>query len=227
MTGKAVVRDVMSTHPVSVRTTSSFKELAGRLREFAVSGFPVLDGEGKLVGVVSEADMLAKEALDGRPPGIRGALARLVRRRQLRKAEGLTAGDLMTSPAVTVAPDDTVEYAARQMHARGLRRLPVVDADGRLVGIVSQTDLLAVYDRSDEEIRTEIIGQVIPRLSEPSWYMARVEQGIVTLEGTPETVEIGHEVVAQVRRVQGVVAVRDHLVYPLPPEVTYSFPRDM
>ena len=227
MTGKAVVRDVMSAHPVSVRTTSSFKELAGRLREFAISGFPVLDDEGRLVGVVSEADMLAKEALDGRPPGIRGVLARLVHRGQLRKAEGVTAGDLMTSPAVTVAPDDTVEYAARQMHARGLRRLPVVDADGRLVGIVTRADLLAVYDRPDEEIRTEIIDQVIPRLSEPSWYMARVEQGVVTLEGSPETVKIGHEVVARVRHVQGVVAVRDHLVYPLPPEVTYSFPRDM
>jgi CBS domain-containing protein len=227
MTEKAVVRDVMSAHPVSVRTTSSFKELVGRLREFAVSGFPVLDAEGKLVGVVSEADMLAKEALAGRSVGIGGVLARLVHRGQLRKAEGITAGDLMTSPAVTVGPDDTVEYAARQMHARGLRRLPVMDADGRLVGVVSQSDVLAVYGRADEEVRAEIIGQVIPRLSEPSWYMVRVEQGIVTLEGSPETVKIGHEVVARVRRVQGVVAVRDRLVYPLPPEVTYSFPRDM
>ena len=226
MTKKALVRDVMSTHPVSVRTTSSFKELAARLRECAVSGFPVLDEEGKLVGVVSEADMLAKEALDGRPHGTPGLIVRLARRGQFRKAEGLTASDLMTSPAVTVTPDDAVDHAARQMHARGLHRLPVVDADGRLVGIVSQADVLAVYGRPDEEIRAEIVGEVIPRLSEPSWYWILVKDGIVTLEGTPETVKIGHEVVAEVRRVQGVVTVYDRLDYPVPPEVSY-FPEDM
>ncbi len=222
----AVVKDVMSAHPVSVRTSSSFRELAAALREFAVSGFPVLDEEGKLVGVVSEADMLAKEALDGRPHGTRELIARLVRRGQFRKAEGITAGDLMTSPAVTVAPDETVEHAARQMHARGLRRLPVVDADGRLVGIVSRADVLAVYGRSDEAIRAEIVGQVIPRLSEPSWYWITVEDGIVNLEGTPETAKIGRAVVARVRGVQGVVAVRDRLEYPVPPEAAY-FPEDM
>jgi CBS domain-containing protein len=226
MATKTLVREVMSAHPVSVRTTSPFHELAVRLRESAVSGFPVLDEEGKLVGVVSETDMLAKEALDGPPHGTRGLIARLVHRGQFRKAVGITAGDLMTSPAVTVAPDDTVEHAARQMHARGLRRLPVVDSGGRLVGIVTQADVLAVYGRTDEEIRAEIVGQVIPRLSEPSWYWITVKDGIVTMEGTPETVKIGHEVVAQVRHVQGVVAVRDRLAYPVPPEAAY-FPEDM
>jgi len=226
MTTKTVVRDVMSAPPVSVRTTLSFKELAARLRELAVSGFPVVDEQGRLVGVVSEADMLAKEALDGRPHGTHGVIVRLLHSGQLRKAEGITVGDLMTSPAVTVGPDDAVERAARRMHARGLRRLPVVDADGRLIGIVSQSDVLAVYGRPDEEIRVEIVGQVIPRLSEPSWYWVTVEDGVVTLEGTPETVKIGHEVVAQVRRVQGVVRVHDRLDYPVPPEASY-FPEDM
>jgi hypothetical protein len=74
-----------------------------------------------------------------------------------------------------------------------------------------------VFDRPDEEIRLEITDQVIPRLSEPSWYWVPVKDGIVTLEGTPETISIGHEVLDQVGHVQGVVAVRDRLVYPVTP----------
>lgn len=214
---KAVVRDVMSAHPISVRKTASFKEIAARLREYRVSAFPVLEDDGTVIGVVSEADMLAKEALDVEHHGLQGLIGGIVHRTAFRKAAGVTAGELMTSPAVTVSADDTVERAARLMYTRGLKRLPVVDAEGRLTGIVSRTDVLAVFDRPDEEIRLEIIGQVIPRLSEPSWYWVRVKDGIVTLEGTPETASIGHKVLDQVRRVQGVVAVRDRLDYPLPP----------
>jgi CBS domain-containing protein len=214
---KAVVTEVMSTHPVSVRRTASFKEIAARLREFGVSGFPVVDEDGKVVGVVSEADLLVKEALEDGYHGVRGLIAATVHAAERHKAGGVTAADLMSSPAVTVSPDDTVEHAARLMYARGLRRLPVVDGSGRLVGIVSRTDLLAVFDRPDEEIRLEITDQVIPRFSEPSWYWVSVTDGIVTLEGTPETISTGHEVLRQVRHVQGVVAVRDRLDYPLPP----------
>ena len=214
---KAVVRDVMSAHPISVRKTASFKEIAARLREYRVSAFPVLEYDGTIIGVVSEADLLAKEALDVGQHGVRGLITGIVRRRALRKAAGVTAGDLMTSPAVTVGADDTVEHAARLMYTRGLKRLPVVDATGRLTGIISRTDVLAVFDRPDEEIRIEITGQVIPRLSEPSWYAVRVKDGVVTLEGTPETTSIGRQVLGQVRHVQGVVAVQDRLTYPLPP----------
>ena len=169
--------------------------------------------------------MLAKEALDVGHHDVRGLIAGIVHRTAFRKAAGVMAGDLMTSPAVAVGADDTVEHAARLMYTRGLKRLPVVDAEGRLAGIVSRTDVLAVFDRPDEEIRLEITGEVIPRLSEPSWYWVRVKDGIVTLEGTPETVAIGHEVLNQVRHVQGVVAVRDRLVYPLPPVPANTGPR--
>ncbi len=214
---KAVVKDVMSAHPVPVRETASFKEIAARLRELGVSGFPVVDEDGKVIGVVSASDLLVKEAREDGYHGIRDLIAATVHATERHKAGGVTAGDLMTSPAVTVSPDDTVEHAARLMYARGLRRLPVIDAAGRLIGIVSRTDLLAVYERPDEEIRLEITDQVIPRLSEPSSYRVGVQDGIVTLEGTPETVSAGHEVLRQVRHVQGVVAVRDRLDYPLPP----------
>jgi len=214
---RTIVKDVMSTHPVSVRQTSPFKELAARFREFRVSGFPVVDDDGTVVGVVSAADLLAKRALDGGYDGLRGMITGIMHRKALENAGGLTAGDLMTSPAVTVGADDTVERAARLMYTRGLKRLPVVDATGRLTGIISRTDVLAVFDRPDEEIRIEITGQVIPRLSEPSWYAVRVKDGVVTLEGTPETTSIGRQVLGQVRHVQGVVAVQDRLAYPLPP----------
>jgi len=212
----AVVKDVMSTHPISVSRTSSFKEIAARLREFRVSAFPVLDADGTVIGVVSEADLLPKEALDERP-GVRGTITGLLHRNEQAKAAGVTAADLMTSPAVTVTGDETVEHAARLMYSRKVKRLPVVDEGGRLVGIVSRTDILAVFDRTDEAIRAEIMTEVIPGHSEPSWYSVLVKDGVVTLEGTPETAPIGHDIVRRARHVQGVVAVRDRLVYPLPP----------
>jgi len=212
---RTIVKDVMSAHPVAVRESLSFKELAARIRESGMSALPVLDAAGRVIGVVSESDLLAKEALLCTPHA-RGLITGIARRRDRRKAAGVTAGDLMTSPAVTVAPDDTIESATRLMYDRGFERLPVVDAVGRLLGTVSRADALAVFDRPDEEIRLEIIGQVIPRLSEPSWCSVIVRDGIVTLEGTPETISIGHDVLAKVRRVPGVVAVRDRLVYPVP-----------
>ncbi len=219
----AVVRDVMSTHPVSVSRTSSFKEIAAGLREFRVSAFAVLDADGTVVGLVSEADLLFKEALDDRH-GVRGTITGLLHRTEQAKAEGVTAAELMTSPAVTTTPEDTVEHAARLMFSREVKRLPVVDEGGRLVGIVSRTDILAVFDRTDAEIRAEIMTQVISGRSEPSWYSVLVKDGVVTLQGTPETVSIGHDIVRRARHVQGVVAVRDRLVYPVPPVPSRSGP---
>ena len=213
----AMVRDVMSSHPISVHESSSFKDLARKFLEFHGSAFVVLADDGKVIGVVSDADMLPKEALDGGDGGGRGLITGILHRKAHEKARGITAGDLMTSPAVTVTPDDTVEHAARLMYDRRLRQVPVVDAAGRLAGIIDRTDVLAVFDRPDEDIRTEIISQVIPALSEPSWYSVIVNDGIVTLEGTPETVSIGHQVLTRIRHAQGVVAVRDRLVYPAPP----------
>jgi CBS domain-containing protein len=214
---KAVVRDVMFALPVWVSETASFREIAAKLRECRVSAFPVLDADGKVTGVVSEADLLVKEAVQGEPGGVRGLLTGLVHHAERAKAAGVTAADLMTSPAVTVGPDDTVEHAARLMFTRKIKRLPVVDAGGRLVGIISRTDVLAVFNRPDGEIREEIMSQVIAGRSEPSWYTVVVKDGVVTLEGNPETVAIGRELVSRARHVEGVVAVRDHLVYPVPP----------
>ena len=214
------VKDVMTTRVVSVTKYASFRTMAAALREHRVSAFPVLDDDGKVIGVVSEADMLAKEALESEPEGMPGMITGMLRRKEYEKARGTTAGDLMTSPAVTVTPDDTIQRAARLMYARKVKRLPVVDANGHLVGIIGRADLLTMFDRLDEDIRQEIQEQVIRHelRTDPATFTVEVKDGIVTLEGVAETTEFGHEIVELIQHVQGVVAVRDRLSYPRPPE---------
>ena len=210
------VKDVMTTRVVWVKKSASFQAMAATLRKRRVSAFPVLDDQGKVIGVVSEADMLAKEALGSEPEGMPGMIAGMLRHREHEKARGTTAGDLMTSPAVTVTPDDTIERAARLMYTRKVKRLPVVDANGHLVGIVSRADVLSVFDRPDGEIRQEILDQVFRRdlIVDPEPFTIAVKDGIVTLGGMAETSEFGDEIVRRVRHIQGVVAVRDRLYYP-------------
>ena len=204
----ATVKDVMTTAVVVVRRGATFKEMAAALRRYRVSALPVVDADGKVIGVVSEADMLAKEALVD--PGV---IDELVHHKEVHKAGGLTAGDLMTHPAVTVRPEDSVEHAARLMYNLRIKRLPVVDAGGGLVGVISRTDLLAVYDRPESEIRDEIEGMILHEFL-PSQFAVSVQDGVVTLAGSPETAALGHHIVGKVRHVQGVVAVRDQLSYP-------------
>jgi len=207
---ETTVKDVMTTQVVAVRRGATFKEMAATLRRFRVSAFPVVDENGKVIGVVSGADLLAKEALADH-----GLVDGLVHHREVHKAEGVTAGDLMTHPAVTVRPGDTVEQAARLMYSLRIKRLPVVDAGGALVGLISRTDLLAVYDRPDEAIRAEIEGLILHEfLEDPRQFSVTVQDGVVTLQGSPETGALGHDVVRKARHVPGVVAVRDRLSYP-------------
>jgi CBS domain-containing protein len=208
---QTAVKDVMTTRVIWVRKDAPYRELAAALRTHRVSAFPVLGDGDKVIGVVSEADMLAKEALDGEP----GLFSGLLHHRDAEKARGTTAGDLMTAAVVTVGPEDTVAHAARLMYTRKVKRLPVVDANGHLVGIISRTDVLAVFDRTEEDIREEIINEVLLAefLVDSHAFDVKVSDGIVTLTGEPETNEIGHEIVQRVRHVQGVVAVRDRLSY--------------
>ena len=207
----ATVKDVMTAEVVAVKRETTFKEMAAVLRRYRVSALPVVDDAGRVLGVVSEADLLAKEALADPGP-----VAELVHRKDLRKAEGLTAGDLMTSPPVTATPDDPVEQAARMMHFMRVKRLPVVNSGGQLVGIVSRSDVLAVFDRPDEDIRKDIVDTMLRHefLIDSRLFTVTVESGVVTMEGTPETAALGHALVRKARHVPGVVAVRDRLTYP-------------
>jgi CBS-domain-containing membrane protein len=213
------VREVMTGEVVAVRRDASFKEMAGRLREYRVSAFPVIDENCRVIGVVSEADLLAKEALAGEQAGIPAAVTGILHHKEYKKVGGLTAGDLMTHPAVTVRPEDSVEHAARLMYTLRVKRLPVVDAGGYLVGIVSRSDLLTVFDRTDEQIHAEIVNDVILRdfPVDPARFTVSVTDGVVTIKGAPQTAELGHNLVAKIQHIQGVVAVRDEFAYP-PPE---------
>jgi CBS domain-containing protein len=207
----ATVKDLMTTEVVAVRRETTFKEMAAVLRRYRVSALPVVDDAGRVLGVVSEADLLAKEALSDPGP-----VAELVHHKDLRKAEGLTAGELMTSPPVTATPDDPVEQAARMMHFMRVKRLPVVNSGMQLVGIISRADVLAVFDRTDEDVRKDIVDGILLHeyLVDPRQFRVTVESGVVTMEGTPETAAFGRALIRKARHVPGVVAVRDRLSYP-------------
>jgi CBS domain-containing protein len=207
------VKDVMTTHVVAVRLKATYKDMATRLREFRVSAFPVLDDDNKVVGVVSEADLLTKEALEYSTHGVAGGI---LHGRERAKAAAITAEDLMTRPPVTIGPDETVSRAARLMYSRKVKRLPVVDDRGRLVGIVSRADVLSVFSRPDAEIRRDIIENVIigTVLTDPARFIVIVENGIVTIEGNPENASVGRDMIEEIRHVEGVVSVRDMLTYP-------------
>ena len=220
----------MTTRVIWVKKDATFREMAAALREYRVSAFPVVDDDRKVIGVVSEADMLNKEALIDES----GVTSGILHHRDQVKARGITAGDLMTTAVVAVRPEDTVEHAAKLMYDRGVKRLPVTDESGRLVGIISRADVLSVFDRTDPAIAHEITRDVLlgEFMVDPLAFQVTVMDGIVTLAGRPETNETGHGIVRRVRHVQGVVAVRDRLDYP-PPErpsdrydVLANFPMD-
>lgn len=208
----AYVRGIMTTSVVAVRPDTSCRELAVMFREHRVSGFPVTAEDGTVVGVVSESDLVALVA--GR------------HHRGHRRDDQATAGDLMTRPAVTVSPDDLVRTAARVMQSRRVQRLPVVDRDGRLEGIVSRSDVLSVLRRSDDEIRREITQDVIADgfFTDPARFTVTVRNGIVTLEGEPGSAVLGAGIAGQVEHLEGVIAVRDRFVYPA--RSAPSFPSD-
>jgi len=210
----STVKDVMSTHVLAVRPDAGYKEMAAMLGERRVSAFPVIDDDNKVIGVVSESDLLVKVALDGTVPGVlRGLTQRHVRS----QVTGLTAADLMSAPAVTIGPDEPVSHAARLMYNKRVKRLPVVSADGTLIGIVTRSDVLSVYRRPDSAIEREVSQDLIlgTFCCDPSRFDITVKDGVLTLRGTPETAVTGHEIVAAARHVEGVVAVRDRLMYPL------------
>jgi len=212
----ATVKDVMSTHVIAVREFASFKEIATRLREQRVSAFPVIDLDNKVIGMVSEADLLPKEALEGTVPSV---LHSLGRSREQSRITAVTAADLMTKPPVTIGPDEPVTRAARLMYTRRVKRLPVTNGDGRLIGIVTRSDVLSVYSRPDAEIQREITQDLILGTfgGDPARFTVTVKDGIVTIGGTPETTAVGHDIIAAARHAEGVVAVRDRLSYPADP----------
>ncbi|WP_436791294.1 CBS domain-containing protein [Yinghuangia sp. YIM S10712] len=207
-----VVNDVMTRTVVAVRRDASFKEIVQAMEGWQVSALPVLE-EGRVVGVVSEADLLPKEEFGDSPPHLFESRRRIA---DLVKAGGVTAEELMSTPAVTVLPDTTLAQAARIMAVRGIKRLPVVDEADMLQGIVSRADLLKVFLRPDddieEEVRRTVVAYLFPAFSHA--IHVNVRDGIVTLRGHIGDSSLIPVAVRLARAVEGVVDVQPRLTRP-------------
>ncbi|MHA6758015.1 CBS domain-containing protein [Streptacidiphilus sp. PAMC 29251] len=220
MTTLHTVRDVMTTEPISVTRQTAFKDVAELLSSHRISAVPVLDDHGLIVGIVSQGDLLPKEAYRDRVPTRREMLLHL---EEFEKAGGITVGDIMTVPVAVIGPHATLSQAARIMARRHVRRLPVVDGREQVVGIVSRSDLLKVFLVSDEQLTGAVLAELRQALpgTDTGRLTATVEDGRVTIGGALDDTRTASTVVRVVRAVEGVVDVQVrlddvHHVGPLP-----------
>jgi CBS domain-containing protein len=209
------VGDLMERNVVTAAPELPLKQLAVLLVEHGVSGVPVVTPDGRVCGVVSEADVIRK--VDPCELKIKGFLGRLLDRAYGDESRyaARTVGEAMTAPALTISPEQDVSEAARLMVEKHVNRLPVVE-DGALVGIVTRADVVRAFQRSDETIAREIVDDVLfLRLwIAPGSIDVDVGDGVVTLEGRVDSQEIAAIVETYVRRVPGVVAVESNLEWP-------------
>jgi len=202
------VADVMTRRVVTITQDAGYKQIVETLTGKAVSAVPVVDAEHRVIGIVSEADLIHKVDAGRQEPH-----SWLLERKRVRdaraKANADFARDLMTAPAITITEDESVAVAARLMYTEGIKRLPVVDADSHLVGIVSRSDLLRPYLRSDDDIREEINDGALLRTMwmDPHDFDVRVKEGVVTIQGEVERRSSVPILVDIVRSVPGVVDV--------------------
>ncbi len=206
------VEQLMSREVVTVAPKTSLKEVAALLAKHRISGVPVCDADGQVVGVVSEADILWKEL--GLRAGSGGLLKRILDSAYgtERRVAASTAGEAMTSPAITVPPEASVVRAAELMIEHEINRLPV-ESEGQLVGIVARADLVRAFKRSDEEIEREISDDVLLHTLwvDPDSVSLVVTGGNVTVAGEVESRTIAQLIEEYIRRVPGVASVRSEL----------------
>ena len=207
------VRDVMTAHVIAVAEETPFKDLAVLIAGRDVGAMPVLDPRGRIEGVVSGLDLLRKEEYQEDPGAQR--LPRRRRHANRAKAAGLTAKDVMSSPAVTIGAEASVVDAARSLDRHQIRRLIVLGPEGRLAGLVSDRDLLKVYLRPDAEIRDEVSGAVLVGYfgANPALVDVRVCDGMVTLRTELERKSMIPDAVRMTRAVDGVVDVVNRLTF--------------
>jgi len=204
------VRDVMTAEVGAVSPEATYREVVNVITGRRVGGVPVVDEAGHVLGVVSEADVLHKLETGGLPE------RRLFPNpRRSAKARAEVARDLMTTPAVTVGRYEPVVSAAKLMDRKRIKRLPVVDDDGRLVGIVTRGDLIKVHLRPDAEIRREVVDDVLRGVLavEDGAIRVSVTDGVVRLIGQLDRRSAAELAEYLAARVDGVVRVVNHLGY--------------
>jgi CBS domain-containing protein len=209
------IEEVMTSPVVTVSPATHYKEIIELLLAWNISGLPVIDFNGQLVGIITEADLLPKQGYPHHRPRALAVVADVLSGREYHwtsKADGLTAGELMTTSVLTCSPADDVDSVARRMLDRGVKRLPVV-VDDQLVGIVSRKDILATFDRPDAEIAQEITGMFADPRGLPQDHHVRVQvrDGLVILHGDTRFRADARVIVSTVSRVRGVIDVVDRL----------------
>ena len=206
------VEDVMSREVVTVEPRTPIKDVAHLLVERRISGVPVVEADGSVVGVVSEGDILLKERDRG---GSAPLLAHLLDLElpERGKHDACDAADAMTAPPVTIRRTRPVHEAAALMLDRCVNRLPVVDEHSRLVGIVTRADLVRAFARTDAEIEREIREDVLGRTmwAAPERFAVEVDGGEVTIEGRVVDQQSADVLTRLLERVPGVVHVRSDL----------------
>jgi CBS domain-containing protein len=209
------IADVMTSTVVSVTPSTHYKDAVEQLVAAGVSGAPVIDETGRLVGIVTEADLVSKPAFGVRHSRALAVLADVLSGREhhwAAKSAGHTMADVMSTDVETCAPTDDVGHVARRMLDRGVKRLPVVRGD-QVVGIVSRRDVLRVLVRPDDAIQTDVEHRLQhdPNRPDDAHVHCAVQEGVVTLSG-----DVRYEwdipvVISFARGVEGVIDVVDHL----------------
>lgn len=209
------VASVMNSSVIAVRPETRFKNVVALLAKNRISAVPVIDEHDRPLGVVSEADALAKPEFHGGATNAPSLLGRPGRRTRWRKAAGMTAVELMTSPAVTIGEDESVTAAARRLADKRLRRLFVVDADGALIGVLSRHDILGMFLRSDTDIAADIEEQVLGKgmWLIPGTVTVQVTDGVATLDGKLDHRSSVEALTRLTQAVPGVVGVHTTVGY--------------
>ncbi len=207
------VRDIMTSAVVTCRPDATFQQLVGLMLDHGISGVPVVDADRRPIGIVTAADLVSREAFGGRRSLLEAATDVVAGRAEntwATKARAMTAADLMTAPVRTVRLDDLVRLAAARMVTTGVKRLPVVNDDGRVVGIVSRSDVLRLFHRPDRLVSIDIERTLHDPLLVPDDHdlMASVEDGIVVLTGQVASPDHSRLIENAVREVPGVIDVR-------------------
>lgn len=207
------IRDLMTTDVMTIRADASLKEAARRMVEEGISGLPVLDDDGLLVGIITESDFVKAEA-DRRAGWRRAGMLRFLDRQEDVPSQERTVADVMTTQVITLGPEADHAEAARVMQREGVKRLPITEAD-HLVGLLSRSDVMRAFTRSDDEILSEITDHLLPKVLwiDPSRVTVECRDGNVSLSGRMETRSDTQLLIELTKRLDGVASVVDGLTW--------------